>query len=220
VTSDPTPRFRVGTALVSLVEPPAGRAREYDRWYERDHFYPGMLAGPHCFAGRRWAAPRRLKDLPGALGRGSFLHTYWIEEAAHMAFMDWAREAYARLGAEGRLFDSVEHVDTSFHALDSWAARETDGVPPEVALDHPFPGLVVVRGGEPPPAVGAVVLRVSMTSLPTEGFPDDPAELHLLFLDADPASVWGDVVRDDAGHSWAAAFVPTVPGTDRHVEDM
>ena len=53
----------LGTLLFTAVEPHRGHEFDYNRWYETDHFYAGCLAGPHCFAGGRFVAPKRLKDL-------------------------------------------------------------------------------------------------------------------------------------------------------------
>ncbi len=53
---------KVGSMLLTLVEPNPGFERAYNRWYERDHYYAGCLVGPWLFAGSRWVAPRTLKD--------------------------------------------------------------------------------------------------------------------------------------------------------------
>ena len=55
--------IKLGGALVTMVEPHKGHEVAYNRWYERDHFYAGCMIGPWLFAGRRWVAPRALKDL-------------------------------------------------------------------------------------------------------------------------------------------------------------
>ncbi len=54
---------RIGSTLVTLVEPHKGQEVAYNRWYERDHFYAGCLIGAGWFAGKRWVATRPLKDL-------------------------------------------------------------------------------------------------------------------------------------------------------------
>ena len=53
---------KVGSMLLTLVDPTKGYERAYNRWYERDHYYAGCLVGPWLFAGSRWVAPRTLKD--------------------------------------------------------------------------------------------------------------------------------------------------------------
>ena len=33
--------IRIGSTLLTLVEPHRGQEVDYNRWYERDHFYAG-----------------------------------------------------------------------------------------------------------------------------------------------------------------------------------
>src|SRR5205085_9106980 len=54
---------KVGSMLLTLVDPHRGFESAYNRWYERDHYISGCLAGPYNFAGSRWAATREMKDL-------------------------------------------------------------------------------------------------------------------------------------------------------------
>ena len=54
--------IKVGSMLLTLVDPHAGYELAYNRWYERDHFYAGCMIGPWLFAGSRWVATRELKD--------------------------------------------------------------------------------------------------------------------------------------------------------------
>ncbi|MEY2643042.1 MAG: hypothetical protein RLZZ368_1689, partial [Actinomycetota bacterium] len=37
--------IELGTLLFTMVEPHKGYEVEYNRWYERDHFYGGVLVG-------------------------------------------------------------------------------------------------------------------------------------------------------------------------------
>ena len=55
--------IKLGTLLFTMVEPTRGHEVEYNRWYEHDHFYSGCMIGPWQFAGDRFVATRRLKDL-------------------------------------------------------------------------------------------------------------------------------------------------------------
>ena len=57
----------------------------------------------------------------------------------------------------------------------------------------------------------------------------DRRSLHLYFLDEDPRSAWArlfgghDRILRDAGLgrvSWAAPFIPTIPGTDRYADEL
>ena len=53
---------KVGSALITMVDPNPGYENAYNRWYERDHFYAGCMIGPFLFAGSRWVATRPMKD--------------------------------------------------------------------------------------------------------------------------------------------------------------
>ena len=56
----------LGSVLVSLLDPTPGQESAFHRWYERDHFYAGVMVGPWFFSGRRYVATRALKDLRGS----------------------------------------------------------------------------------------------------------------------------------------------------------
>ena len=61
---DPQPPafpVQLGAMLFTLVDPSVGHEVAYNRWYERDHFYGGCLAGPYLFSGKRWVATKDLK---------------------------------------------------------------------------------------------------------------------------------------------------------------
>ena len=68
---------KIGSALITMVEPHVGHEWGYNRWYEDDHFNAGAMAFPWMFAGRRWVAPTWLQalrypdDSPGTLDIGT-----------------------------------------------------------------------------------------------------------------------------------------------------
>jgi hypothetical protein len=144
---------RVGSMLLTLVDPERGHERAYNRWYERDHFYAGCLIGPYLFAGARWVATRALKDLrwprESAVARpfdaGSYLATYWVLEGHHEDhFEAWARPQVRALYAEGRGFAKRTHVHTALFDHLGASYRDADPVPVELALDRGYDGLVAV----------------------------------------------------------------------------
>jgi hypothetical protein len=166
--SDLGGEVRLGSMLFTLVEPHRGHEVAYNRWYERDHFYAGCMVGPWLFAGRRWVAPRPLKDLrfgsdvdrfgrPGADGaaRGSYVAVYWILDGRHDDHVDWALRQVHWLHANGRMFAERDHVHTLMYRHE-WTSG-TSPVPAELALDHPFGGMTatLVR---PAAGVGAAEL--------------------------------------------------------------
>lgn len=148
------PPARVGLVLFTLIEPHAGRHREYNRWYERDHFYSGVMTLPGTLAGQRWIATPTLKAqrLPSPSpvvpdpDLGSFLTTYFVD-ADRIAEWDAAASAAVRdLAAAGRLFAERDHVLTRFLDHQLTVYRDADPVPGVQTLDHRYPGLVTVVG--------------------------------------------------------------------------
>jgi hypothetical protein len=145
---------KVGSMLLTMVEPHEGYERAYNRWYERDHFYAGCMIGPWLFAGSRWVATRPLKDLrwprpDNAIARpydaGSYVAIYWVEQGHHKDhFEGWATPQVRDLYANGRGFAERTHVHTSmFNHLGS-AYRDEDPVPVDLALDHGYDGLIAL----------------------------------------------------------------------------
>ncbi|MBM4385272.1 MAG: hypothetical protein FJ091_18120 [Deltaproteobacteria bacterium] len=144
---------KVGSMLLTLVDPERGYERAYNRWYERDHFYAGCLIGPYLFAGARWVATRALKDLrwprESAIAQpfdaGSYMATYWVLEGHHEEHFDaWARPQVRELYAEGRGFAKRTHVHTALFDHLGATYRDADPVPIELALDRGYDGLVAV----------------------------------------------------------------------------
>jgi len=84
--------------LYTQVDPEPGYEVDYNRWYERDHFYGGCLVGPYLFAGSRWVAPRALKDLRvlGVTTNAGYLARLVAESSP-------AADPYAPLGRVGRV---------------------------------------------------------------------------------------------------------------------
>jgi hypothetical protein len=241
--------------LFTLVEPHRGHEVSYNRWYERDHFYAGCMVGPWLFAGRRFVATRGLKDLRfgaepdvfGGLDLGSYLAVYWILADHHDDHVDWALRQVQWLHAHGRMFAERDHVHTLLyrHLL---TAAPADGVPAELALDHPFGGLTATVV-EPAPGVAAdelrrfaqhrrpVELTLAFTPIP---LPDDApvtqrglerlagCVLDLSFTAASPAETWhahraaaAELEREGLGCVlWSAPFIPTTPGTDTYTDQL
>ncbi len=143
---------KVGSALVTMVDPNRGFEKAYNRWYERDHFYAGCMIGPYLFAGSRWIAPRDLKNLrwPQTEGvaepydAGSYISIYWVEKGHHQDhFTDWASPQVHWLYANNRGFAERTHVHTVVVDHLGASYRDDDPVPVELALDYGYPGIVV-----------------------------------------------------------------------------
>jgi hypothetical protein len=143
---------KVGSMLLTMVDPHRGFEKAYNRWYQRDHFYAGCMIGPYLFAGDRFVATRALKDLRWPAGSeviarptdaGSYVAVYWVEQGHHGDhFDDWARTQVNALYAEGRGFPERRHIHTILFDHLGCVYRDEDPVPIELALDHGYDGLV------------------------------------------------------------------------------
>ena len=143
---------KLGSMLLTLVEPHRGHEVAYNRWYERDHFYSGCMVGPYNFAGRRFVATADLKTLrdpdpstiTGEPARGSYISAYWVLDGYFDVWNRWALRQVNALHAAGRMFKERDHVHTLLYNFPWEHRRDPDGVPVEVALDHPYRGFVTV----------------------------------------------------------------------------
>jgi hypothetical protein len=142
---------KVGSMLLTLVDPNKGFESAYNRWYERDHYIAGCLIGPYNFAGSRWVATREMKDLrwgrssvADPIDAGSYVAIYWIEAGHHADWDAWALTQVRSLYESGRGFSERSHVHTvTFDHVDT-AYRDDDPVPVELALDHGYDAIVGV----------------------------------------------------------------------------
>ena len=152
MTDDP---IRIGTMLYTLVEPHRGHQVEYNRWYERDHFYAGCQIGAYNFAGARFVATAPLKSAPVPDGRarpadlsrwwptpqvGSYLGLYFVLDGHHDEWNRWAVDQVNVLHASGRMYEKRDHVHTGLYRFEWEHRRDEDGVPAELTLDHRFAG--------------------------------------------------------------------------------
>ncbi|MEW6272141.1 MAG: hypothetical protein AB1689_22900 [Thermodesulfobacteriota bacterium] len=150
--SNDTP-VKVGSMLLTMVDPHRGHEVAYNRWYERDHFYAGCLVGPWLLAGARWVATRELKALrfpdespiaKPTVRAGSYVAMYWIHEGRFDDYRTWGNEQAHWLYRNGRGFEQRTHVHTLMYHLDWVHYRDADPVPLALALDHRFPGMATV----------------------------------------------------------------------------
>ncbi|MAT95463.1 MAG: hypothetical protein CME59_23085 [Halioglobus sp.] len=143
------PEIRLGSVLLTLLEPVEGNAKELNRWYERDHFYAGCMLGENFFSGRRWVATRALKNLrfpqhtpiTADIGEGSFLASYWIVDGRYEEALQWSIAQVHQLHAQRRMDPPRDNISSGFYRFEFGAFRDKDGVPAELALEHPFSGL-------------------------------------------------------------------------------
>lgn len=212
-----TDHLVLGHALITMVEPEPATVADYNRWYETDHFLSGVLTGPGAFAGRRWLSPRSLKavrfpkesPIAEPLGAGSFIAVYWIEAGQLVAHCEWGFPEAARLAALGRMRSDRRHISTAYYDLVGVTARGERPVPAELALHHPYGGLVMVWTEAPPDAPAdaherwAARFRVALTGTESaigQVVTFRPIELPEPLPKMPGAIIGGDPSRDVLAH--------------------
>jgi hypothetical protein len=161
----------IGTAIVAYIEPHAGQALEFNRWYERDHFYAATTAGPGAFAGARWVATRACKAVrpPGATlfgdpALGSFLTTVWILDGRQRSGHAWVARQMEKLRAQDRMFAGRRSHPTAVYRY-CCEVRADDARRLAVAHDHGFGGVIAIAVA--PGAASAEALRAARSPGPS-----------------------------------------------------
>jgi len=227
----------VGTAVIAYIEPHAGQAEAFNRWYERDHFYAATTAGPGAFSGARWVATRACKARRptaatwfGEPARGSYLTTVWLLDGTQAEWDAWVGAQMERLRAEpDRMFAGRDHLQTGVYRFVQ-ECRADRGVSVATAIDHPFAGVVLLA--VPPGAAAPTAAALVHDDVPTVAAfvpertilttTEPPAhELVLGFTPGDPLALWDARVGPLLdGVGFASPFVRTIPGTDTYSDDL
>ncbi|MCU1377614.1 MAG: hypothetical protein JWN29_597 [Acidimicrobiales bacterium] len=142
---------KIGSGLITMVEPHVGHEAAYNRWYEDDHYNAGAMAFPWMWAGRRWVAPVRYQEkrypadsvIAQPLEAGKYISTYWITEGQYENHLRFAVGTNHRLFADKRVFMERDHTFTSFQKYRGPIYRDVEGPRDIHALDYPYGGLVL-----------------------------------------------------------------------------
>ena len=142
---------KIGSALITMVEPHVGHEAAYNRWYEDDHFYGGAMAMPWMFAGKRYVATTELQALriptksavANPVELGKYIATYWITEGRYEDHLRWSVGTNQRLLADGRVYLQRDHIFTAFQEFLTSFQRDADGPKDIHVFDHNYGGLVV-----------------------------------------------------------------------------
>jgi hypothetical protein len=142
---------KIGSALITMVEPHVGHEEAYNRWYEDDHFYAGAMAMPWMFAGKRYVATTDLQALriptksaiANPVELGKYIATYWITEGRYEDHLRWSVGTNQRLLADGRVYLQRDHIFTAFQEFLTSFRRDEDGPRDIHAFDRNYGGLVV-----------------------------------------------------------------------------
>jgi len=231
----------IGTAIVAYIEPHAGQAREFNRWYERDHLYAATTAGPGAFAGARWVATHACKAVRpagatwfGDTARGSFLTTVWLLDDTQVEWDAWVAHRMEGLRAQDRMFAGRDHIHTAVYRY-CCEVRVDDAPSAAVALDHGFAGVIAIAvppgaasaeacareiaGPELPVVVGLTPERVILSQAEPP-----PHALVLGFATGDLFEAWHARIEPALARlpavGFASPFLRTIPGTDAYVDDL
>lgn len=221
---------RIGSALITMVEPHVGHEAGYNRWYEDDHFNAGAMAFPWMFAGRRWVATvayQRLRypadsAVAQPVEAGKYISTYWITDGQYENHLRWAVGTNHRLFADNRVYLERDHTFTSFQAYKGAIYRDAVGPRDVHALDYPYQGLVLeVIDAPDATSRDALVEWLKAERVPA---PDSQVALGMIFqpmpLPADKQPYVKDVegvdtritvlwfTEGDPKDGWDATFAP------------
>jgi hypothetical protein len=143
---------KIGSSLITMVEPHVGHEEAYNRWYEDDHFYAGVMAMPWAFAGRRYVATRDLQAMrlpkqdsaiANPINLGKYIAAYWLTEGRYDDHLRWTVATNQRLLADGRVYLQRDHIFTAFQEYLGPVYRDAEGPRDIHAFDYPYGGLVV-----------------------------------------------------------------------------
>jgi hypothetical protein len=213
----------IGTAIVSYIEPHAGEAVAFNRWYERDHFPATVKAGPGVFAGARFVATSACKQLRpagrlfGDPARGSYLAVAWVLPGKQAEWDEWVGAEMETIAAEGRLFAGRDHVHTAVYEY-LWESGTIEAI---VALEHGFAGALVVADEESAPLLGmpaAVGLRLQRTIISQADPPSH--ELVLGLTTEDPLVAFEKLAPELVACGFASPFLAAIPGTDTYADEL
>jgi len=208
----------IGTAIVSYIEPSPGRARDFNRWYERDHFPSAVLAGPGVLGGARFVATRACKavrpvdaTLFGDPARGSYLGVAFLAPGRQAEWDAWVVREMETITAEERLFPHREHVHTAVYRC---AASHGH------VLDERFAGVIAIAtNGEIPAVEEAAHVRLELDRTIVSSADPPAHQLVLTYCTADPLARFAELTLP-AGVGFAGPFFATVPGTDTYADEL
>ena len=217
----------LGHAIWAFVEPHRGHEMAFNRWYERDHLIAAGSCAPWTLSIQRWVARpaekalRYPRDGPIAdpVTRGTYLGAIWIQEGRIEEQQAWVSQQLPIFAEHDRDFEHRDVVSTAPYDRIGCVERDADGVPPELALEHRYPG-VVLTWVERREATPLEALRDWLvgTLLPArqEG---SPVAMTLVFAPRPKPKSWPAAVPEVPGlgdRILLASFVEQPPGACWH----
>ena len=86
---------KIGSALITMVEPHVGHEYSYNRWYEDDHFNSGAMAMPWMFSFSTTCSSRLVCKTPATFP--------WPKHVVHIRFQDLRSAGLPRQRTESRM---------------------------------------------------------------------------------------------------------------------
>lgn len=203
----------------------------------------GRYVAPKALKAKRYGSGEKAIDP----GKGSYLALYWILDDHHPDWDRWAVKQVKQLHADGRMFTQRDHIHTGFYRYEAEYNAQGSVTPIELALDRPYPGIaafiIELAPGKTAADVNAwletgcpgdVALLASPLPLDPTRPPDVPTSegnhvVLISFLNEDPLTLWDEqfsglgarIAEAGLGEvSFASPFIPTIPGTDTHTDDL
>ncbi len=150
---DPRNELGISGGLITMVEPDLGHEREYNRWYEDDHFFAGAVVGPGVLGGRRWVATRDLQllrfpynsPLIQPVTAGAYISTYLHAADRFDDVLAWSKPAMVDNLAlkPGRAFEYRTHIYTAMQLHEFTVVRsDLPNIRAEHVFLHPMEGMV------------------------------------------------------------------------------
>jgi hypothetical protein len=145
-------RVELGHAIFNLAEPHPGYELAWNRYYERDHLIAGATFAPWTMATQRWLATRahkavrypRENPIAKPVEKGTFVAGIWIQKGRYEDQQLWVADQMKIVSSqEGRNFEERDVLTICGYDRIGTVLRDEDGVPPELALDRRYPGLVL-----------------------------------------------------------------------------
>ena len=202
----------LGHAIWAFVEPHVGYEVAFNRWYERDHLIAAGSATPWALGVQRWVARPALRALrypeknpiADPVTRGIYLGAIWIQEGRiedQQAFVSGQLDIFAK---HDRNFVHRDVLTTAPYDVAGVVRRDPDGVPPELALERRYPGLVLTWTERNPGSRFEALCSALMEDVLPARHAGSPIAMTLAFTPRPKPA------------SWPAA-IPEVPGVGERI---
>jgi hypothetical protein len=222
----------LGHAIWAFVEPHVGHEVAFNRWYERDHFLAAGSMTPWTLSTQRWVARPALRALrypeqnPIAepVTRGIYLGAIWIQQERIEEQQGWVSDQLEVFAKNDRNFQYRDVVTTAPYDVAGVVRRDPDGVPPELALDRRYPGVVLTWTERTEDSSLEALVGALMEEVLPRRHAGSPMAMTLAFTPRPKPSSWPAAVPEVPGvgdRVLLASFLEESPASVwEHFEDL